>query len=477
MSPIDALINQLQQLAESQGLPAGFAQFLQYYYEDADIDDLNHYPLPQLLAGALSHYHFANEPRQRGQARLRCLQQDTEAAFAPGNMVVEIVTDDMPFLIDSTILNINNHDGHLNWIVHPVITAQRNEQGEIKQWLRSKNSDQNKESLIQISLQALPEQQAQALTDALQTMLGNLHAVVGDEAAMREKIRHIRGQIIAEGRAEQAEVVAFLEWLANNHYLFMGFCEYDLITDAAGEAQLQVVEGSGLGILANRRAPAYSSGFAALNAADKKTWLEGERLILNKSQRRANLHRNAYYDLVGIQKLDALGNVVGQWRFTGLYTAQAYLSSVWDIPILRQKSQYVVEHCDFIRGSYKDKMLHFVLQAYPRDELFEIAAPALADTAEGMVSLNERPRVRLFARTDDFKRYVSAIVYLPREQFNTELRQRVRRHLAEAFAATESDFAVQLLGESPLARLHFVFRTHASTLPDRKSTRLNSSHT
>ena len=466
MSPIDALINQLQQLAESQGLPAGFAQFLQYYYEDADIDDLNHYALPQLLAGALSHYHFAGEPRRRGQARLRCLQQDTEAAFAPGNMVIEIVTDDMPFLIDSTILNINNHDGHLNWIVHPVITAQRNEQGEIKQWLRSKNSDQNKESLIQISLQALPEQQAQALTDALQTMLGNLHAVVGDEAAMREKIRHIRGQIIAEGRAEQAEVVAFLEWLANNHYLFMGFCEYDLITDAAGEAQLQVVEGSGLGILANRRAPAYSSGFAALNAADKKTWLEGERLILNKSQRRANLHRNAYYDLVGIQKLDALGNVVGQWRFTGLYTAQAYLSSVWDIPILRQKSQYVVEHCDFIRGSYKDKMLHFVLQAYPRDELFEIAAPALADTAEGMVSLNERPRVRLFARTDDFKRYVSAIVYLPREQFNTELRQRVRRHLAEAFAATESDFAVQLLGESPLARLHFVFRTHASTLPD-----------
>ena len=466
MSPIDALINQLQQSAENQGLPAGFAQFLQYYYEDADIDDLNHYPLPQLLAGALSHYHFANEPRQRGQARLRCLQQDTEAAFAPGNMVVEIVTDDMPFLIDSTILNINNHDGHLNWIVHPVITAQRNEQGEIKQWLRSKNSDQNKESLIQISLQALPEQQAQALTDALQTMLGNLHAVVGDEAAMREKIRHIRGQIIAEGRAEQAEVVAFLEWMANNHYLFMGFCEYDLITDAAGEAQLQVVEGSGLGILAGRRTPSYSSGFSALNAADKKTWLEGERLILNKSQRRANLHRNAYYDLVGIQKLDALGNVVGQWRFTGLYTAQAYLSSVWDIPILRQKSQYVLGHCDFIRGSYKDKMLNFVLQAYPRDELFEIAAPALADTAEGMVSLNERPRVRLFTRTDDFKRYVSAIVYLPREQFNTELRQRVRRHLAEAFAATESDFAVQLLGDSPLARLHFVFRTHASTLPD-----------
>lgn len=466
MSPIDALINQLQQLAESQGLPAGFAQFLQYYYEDADIDDLNHYALPQLLAGALSHYHFAGEPRQRGQARLRCLQQDTEAAFAPGNMVIEIVTDDMPFLIDSTILNINNHDGHLNWIVHPVITAQRNEAGEIKQWLRSKNSDPNKESLIQISLQALPEQQAQALSDALQTMLGNLHAVVDDEAAMREKIRHIRGQIIAEGRAEQAEVVAFLEWMANNHYLFMGFCEYDLITDAAGEAQLQVVEGSGLGILAHRRAPAYSSGFAALNAADKKTWLEGERLILNKSQRRANLHRNAYYDLVGIQKLDALGNVVGQWRFTGLYTAQAYLSSVWDIPILRQKSQYVVEQCDFIRGGYKDKMLHFVLQAYPRDELFEIAAPALADTAEGMVSLNERPRVRLFTRTDDFKRYVSAIVYLPREPFNTELRQRVRRHLAEAFAATESDFAVQLLGESPLARLHFVFRTHASTLPD-----------
>ena len=466
MNPIDTLISQLQQLAENQNLPADFGQFLQYYYEDADIGDLSGYPLPQLLAGALDHYRFASEPRQRGQARLRCLQQGADAEFAACSTVIEMVADDMPFLIDSTILNINKQDAHLNWIVHPVITARRDEKGAVKQWLRSKSSDEGKESLIQISLQTLPEQQAQALADALQNMLNGIYAVVNDEAAMREKIHHIRQHIITEGRSDQAEIVAFLEWMANNHYLFMGFCEYNVVSDAAGETQLQVAENSGLGVLAGRRNASYSAGFSALNAADKKAWLEGERLILNKSQRRANIHRNAYYDLVGIQKLDALGNVVGQWRFIGLYTAQAYLSSVWDIPILRQKSQYVVEQCDFIRGSYKDKMLHFVLQTYPRDELFEISAKALADTASGMVSLNERPRVRLFTRTDDFKRYVSAIAYLPREQFNTELRQRVRRHLAEAFVSSESDFAVQLLGDSPLARVHFMFRTHASTLPD-----------
>lgn len=466
MMHFDTLIIQVQDLAEKQNQPSDFIQFLQYYYEDADIADLNTYTPSQLVAAAWSHYQFASQARLSGQANIRCLQQNTDADFAAEQTVIEIVADDMPFLIDSTILNINNHNAHLCGIVHPVITARRDESGELKQWLRSKSSDQGKESLIQITLQALPHEQAEELTQALKTMLANLYTVVGDEAAMRDKIQYIRQHIINEGRSEQAEVVAFLEWMANNHYLFMGFCEYDLIEDENGQAQLKMSSGSGLGVLAGARKSPYSAGFAALNAEDKKTWLEGERLILNKSQRRANIHRHAYYDLVGIQKLDALGNVIGQWRFIGLYTAQAYLSSVWDIPILRQKSQRVVEECDFIRGSYKDKMLHFVLQTYPRDELFEISAAQLTDIASGMVSLNERPRVRLFTRVDDFKRYVSAIVYLPREQFNTELRQRVRRYLAEALVSNESDFAVQLMGDNTLARVHYVFRTHAATLPD-----------
>ncbi|MCP2040949.1 glutamate dehydrogenase [Neisseria sp. HSC-16F19] len=466
MSQIDSLIAQLQQLAESQNQPAEFVRFLQYYYEDADARDLQSHPLAELVAAALSHYRFATEPRRRGQARLRTLQHDAQAAFAPNRTVIEIVADDMPFLIDSLILNVNARHATLSWIVHPVITAQRDDNGTLKQWLRSKSTDEHKESLIQISLETLSPEQAQALAADLENMLAKLYAVVGAESAMRDKVHAIRQQIVAEGRSDQAEVVAFLEWMANNHYLFMGFCEYDLVTDDQGQSQLQLAEGSALGVLANRENPRYSTGFAALNAEDKKAWLEGDRLILNKSQRRANIHRNAYYDLVGIQKLDALGKVVGQWRFIGLYTAQAYLSSVWDIPILRQKCQYVVEHCDYIRGSYKDKMLHFVLQTYPRDELFEIHNADLLNIASGMVALNERPRVRLFTRTDDFKRYVSAIVYLPREQFNTELRKRVSHYLTEAFASTESDFAVQLLGDSAMARVHFMFRTHAATLPD-----------
>ncbi len=465
-STTDDLIIELQQLSDSQQYGPEFSQFLQYYYEDATHDDLSGHTPAQLVAAAHSHYLLANDARKPHQARVTLHQHGADARFAPNSTVIQIVTDDMPFLIDSLIVNINKHEAQLEWIIHPVITARRDEQGTLRQWLRSKSSDSGKESLIQIVLHAMPEQQAQQLAAALSDMLVKLDAVVSDETAMRNQIHAIRQHIMAEGRSEQAEVVAFLEWMANNHYLFMGFCEYDLVTDADGESQLQLTAGSALGVLADRQQPTYSTGFAALNAADKKAWLEGERLILNKSQRRANIHRNAYYDLVGIQKLDALGKVVGQWRFIGLYTAQAYLSSVWDIPILRQKSQYVVDQCDYIRGSYKDKMLHFVLQTYPRDELFEIHAEDLVGIAAGMVSLNERPRVRLFTRTDDFKRYVSAIVYLPREQFNTELRQRVRRYLAESFASDESDFSVQLLGGSTLARLHLVFRTHAATLPD-----------
>ena len=123
----------LRRLARSLSLPADFGQFLQYYYEDADIGDLSGYPLPQLLAGALDHYRFASEPRQRGQARLRCLQQGADAEFAACSTVIEMVADDMPFLIDSTILNINKQDAHLNWIVHPVITARRDEKGDYRE--------------------------------------------------------------------------------------------------------------------------------------------------------------------------------------------------------------------------------------------------------------------------------------------------------------------------------------------------------
>ncbi|WP_231867656.1 NAD-glutamate dehydrogenase domain-containing protein [Snodgrassella sp. CFCC 13594] len=463
MSAIDQLIQTLQDAA--QGYPDNFALFLQYYYEDADMGDLQNHSQQQLLAAAYSHYTFAQQPREPNEALLRYQQHDSDAAFAPDATVFEMVTKDMPFLIDSLFVNLNQHHAQLQWLVHPVITAQRDSSGHIKQWMRSKNTDQNKESLIQVAIQRLPENEATALAEALHSMLRDLHSVVDNEQTMRAQLTHIRETIIEEGRADQAEVVAYLDWLANNHFLFMGYCEYALVADGEQHQQLQMVADSRMGVLSQSQ-HAYSSGFAALSEEDKKAWLKGDRLILNKSQRRANLHRNAYYDLIGIQKRNELGQVIGQWRFIGLYTAKAYLSSVWDIPILRQKADYVVNQCDFIHDSYKDKTLHFVLQTYPRDELFEIHAADLANIASGMVALNERPRVRLFTRVDDFKRYVSAIVYLPRDQFDTDMRMRVQQFLADQFVSGETDFNVQLLGDSQLARVHFVFRTQAATLPN-----------
>ncbi|WP_037587886.1 NAD-glutamate dehydrogenase [Stenoxybacter acetivorans] len=466
MDTLNTFIIELQQSAEKQNHSAEFCQFLLYYYENADLADLLACPPECLINGAFSHFEFASQARLPNELRLHYFQQESDATFAPDSTVFEIVMQDMPFLVDSLIVNLNQHHVNLRWLNHPVISTQRDSNGEVKQWLRSKNTDRNRESLIQFALDRLPESSAAALAEKLRVMLADLSAAVRDESAMHDRLNEIHAQIIAEGRSEQAETAAFLKWLAHNHYLFMGFCEYDLIQDTNGAAQLQNNPDKNLGIFTCRANHTHSIGFAALNEEDKKKWLDGERLILNKSQRRSNLHRNAYYDLVSIQKLDVLGKVVGQWRFIGLYTAQTYLSSVWDIPVLRRKVHDVVEQCDYIHGSYKDKMLRYVLQTYPRDELFEIRIDQLRHAAEGMVSLHERPRTRLFTRIDDFKRYVSATVYLPREQYDTDLRVRVQSHLAECFASAESDVATQVLSDSPLARVHFVFRTHASTLPE-----------
>ena len=473
MATMTQWLQQLHDYAVGERLTSPAPEFLSAYYEDADVQDLQVLPLSDNLAAAQSHFEWAQQARETGQPLVRAFNQDAQSAFAPSQTVVQIVFDDAPFLIDSLIMLLNRFGNSgdlslqtsLQLLVHPVLTIQRDQQGVLQRWARTFSQDEGKESWVQVRLDRLPESVLPQLEKEIVAMLLSLHSVVGDEAAMRTALSNVRRMVAGQSRLQDAEVLAFLDWLADNHFLLMGFCEYDLVQDDQGQAQLEVRKDSQLGIFLQRPPQRYSTGFSALSASAKQAWLGGSRLALSKSQQRSILHRPVYYDLVGVQKLNADGQVVGQWRFMGLYTAHAYLSEVWDIPVLREKCKQVVEQCDYVTGSYKDKMLRFILQTYPRDELLEIAPETLAPIAAGMVSLQERPRTRLFMRVDDFKRYISALVFLPREHFNTELRQNIAKLLSAAFGSNEHEFSVQQ-GDGPLARVHFFFRTQPDSLPD-----------
>lgn len=464
-----SFIEKLQSFARTCDYPEDFPAVLEAYYENADFVDLAQYSAADLAAAADSHCRLACSVRQKGQTLVRILPPSGTNAFPMQDTVVEVVTDDMPFLVDSISILLNREGLALNAIVHPIFRIRRDADGNAVEMHRANDGYQNLplESLLSLRLKNPNPAQLNELPNKIINLINEIRTVVSSEHKLRGQLLLVNQMVLNDGRgSEDAETVAFLSWLADNHFLLMGFCEYDLVHDAAGKMQLQARRDTALGLLANGGAQPYSAGFADLGEAEKEKWLLGERLILNKSQRRSRIHRNVYCDLVGIQKLDENGKVIGQWRFIGLYTAQAYLDSVWHIPVLRQKADFALKHGDFVAGSYKEKTMRYVLQTYPRNELFEISAQQLAQMASGIVSLNERPRVRLFTRIDDFKRYVSALVFLPKEQFSTEMRQRIGQILQVAFNSQESEFEVQLTGDSPLARVHFLFKTHAANLPE-----------
>ncbi|MDH3639346.1 MAG: NAD-glutamate dehydrogenase, partial [Gammaproteobacteria bacterium] len=256
----------------------------------------------------------------------------------------------------------------------------------------------------------------------------------------------------------------FLDWLANDHFTFLGFREYDLI-DEDDELMLHVVPGSGLGILRETSEATISSSFSTLPPAVRRYARELEIVILTKGNARTTVHRPGYVDYVGIKRFNRKGDVIGEFRFLGLYTSIAHRCDAYEIPIVRQKLREVVRQSEFKSNSHAGKALQTILQTYPRNELFQISAELLHEIAIGILHLQERNRVRIFNRPDKYGRFVSCLVFVPRERYNTELRRQLAELLRSAYRGQSTEFNV-VLGDSPLARIHIIVRTDPSQQVD-----------
>ena len=250
----------------------------------------------------------------------------------------------------------------------------------------------------------------------------------------------------------------------DGHFTFLGYREYEILTED-GEDVLRAASGSGLGILRAADERPISVSFAQLPAEVRRLAREKNLLTLTKANSRATVHRPSYLDYVGVKRFDAAGEVAGERRFLGLYTHTAYSASPWEIPGLRRKAQRVVERSGLLHGSHDHKALVEILETYPRDELFQITEDELFETALGILHLGERRRVRLFVRRDAFGRFLSCLVYLPRERFDTENRNRIQDILLQAFGGTSVDYTTRV-SESVLARLHVVVYTEQGAIPD-----------
>ena len=432
------------------------------FYRYLTDDEVSDRDVPSLVADLAQMKEWAHV-REPGKALVRGWTPDV-----PGidYSVLEIVTDDMSFLVDSLTTNLTHLGRNVHLIVHPQLAVRRDSQGTLLEVLDI-DVDEAPAGVIAESWMRI-EVERDFVSDDLEPLiassrrvLADVRKAVSDWQPMRNQALHIAEELVLHPPAgidehEVHEARALLEWLANNNLTFLGYREYDLIT-VDGEDALRPVPDSGLGMLRQEHSSddAVSLSFAVLPAAVRAKAREPQLLVLSKANSRSTVHRSAYMDYIGIKRFDDTGTVIGEKRFLGLYAASAYNHSVTNVPVLRDKFESVMRSLDFVPNSHSAKDLLQFLETYPRDELFQIDTSLLTQIAESVMHLQERRQTRMYLRADDYGRFMSCLIYLPRDRYTTAVRLRIEAILREVFGGTSVDFTTRVT-ESVLARLHFV---------------------
>jgi len=466
-------LDEVDQMLQARLPPESVEQvrgFVRRYFGQVDPEDLDERPVADLYGAALSHWSYARK-REPGRAKLRVFNPTiAEHGWQSTHTIIEMVNDDMPFLVDSVTMEVNRHGLTLHLVIHPLVTVERGADGVLK-GLASEGAASpgaRRESFIHVEVDRVAEPaRMEALATDLERVLDDVRQAVADWKAMRERVLAIVQDLDARPPPiplqELAEGQAFLRWLADDHFTFLGYRSHDLAKDD-GQDLLKIVPGSSLGILRAAPAPSANAAFAALPPEIRAHARRPELLVVTKSTSRSTVHRPGHLDYVAVKRFDAQGEVCGEDRFLGLFTSTAYSANPAEIPLLRRKIASVVDRAGLAPGSHSGKALINILETYPRDELFQASDDDLLHTAMGILHLGERQRFRLFVRRDPFERFLSCLIYAPRENYTTELRQKWQDILMREFNGIGSEFNVHL-SESVLARIQITVRTKPGGIP------------
>lgn len=448
----------------TRGEAALAERFVRVYYRDVAPEDLAERDPLDLYGAALAHLRLGQE-RQPGRPRVRVYNPRLEQnGWQSTHTVAELVNDDMPFLVDSVSNELNRHGLRIHLIIHPVLAVRRDPAGRLLDLGTADEAGNGlRESFMHVEVDRQSDPAVLARLEAdLNRVLGDVRRAVEDWRPMHDRIAEVIAEVkqgaasIPAGEAQEAE--AFLRWLADDHFTFLGYSAYTLEEGEDG-VQLRRVKGTGLGLLRGYDEGGLSASFKALPAAIRARAMEPVPVLtLTKANTRSTVHRSTYLDFLGIKRFDAQGRVVGEHRFLGLLTSGAYSATPREIPLLGSKVERIVKRAGFARTGHAGKALLHILETYPRDELLQTSEDELFRITSGILQLQDRQRLRLFVRVDAFARFVACLVFVPRDRYNTVLRERFQNLLEQAVGATESEFQAQL-SESSLARLLFTLRT------------------
>ncbi|WP_340116289.1 NAD-glutamate dehydrogenase [Pelagibius sp. 7325] len=457
--------------------------FVRQFFANVPPSDLRGETVENLAGGVLALWENLQQ-RAPGKASVRAYNPDgTRDGWESPHSVIEIINDDMPFLVDSVTAEINRNDAEVHLVIHPIVSLRRDPKGKLLELAEVKPAPKQGaaarsraasagfagESVMQIQISEQPPKRLAEIAAGIAAVLNDVRASVEDWPTMRERCREVIAELETRPPmlpvAEIAEGLEFLKWLDDDHFTYLGYREI-AFQGSGPNAVSKVSKSRGLGILRDAEVRVFD-GLRNLGKLppDVRDFMHQPQLLrITKGNRRATVHRAVSLDTIAVKNFDAKGKVTGERLFVGLFTSMAYSRSPSEIPLLRQKVDAVVKLSGFSPRSHDGKALLHILENYPRDELFQIPVEELRDIAIGVLHLQERQRTALFVRRDPFERFVSCMVFVPRDRYDTTLRLRLQNILAEAYQGTCSSFSTQMSDEV-LARLHVTITTKQGKIP------------
>lgn len=383
--------------------------------------------------------------------------------------VITVVNDNMPFLFDSILGEIAETSGQPTLVTHPIVTVRHDESGVVQLPGDSGKEDDDRLSVVHVHIPRLSAEQAAGLTERLRKMLGQVRAAVTDWkrmlARLDQAISEFRYSAVPLDKKSVAEAIAFLEWLRDDNFTFLGMREFKYV-GGQESGTLERADKPGLGILSDPDVLVLRRGTEAVTTTPEiRAFLHGpEPLIVTKANAKSSVHRRIYLDYIGVKTYTAKGALAGELRIVGLFTSTAYTRSVMKIPYLRSKAETVIAKSGFDPHDHSGKALINTLESYPRDELFQVPVPILRKHASAILGLIERPRVRALVRVDQFDRFVSVIVFVPRDRYDSVVREKIGAYLKTVFEGRLSAY-YPAFPEGGLARVHFIIGRSGGKTP------------
>ena len=464
-------ISQISDIATSyvQKDKSLFDHFIHSYYEPLYQETAETISNTDLAGMALHHFTLL-KAYDGSKPQLTVLNPMAEEQhFHSSHTVIQIVAYDRPFLVDTILMSLEAEGIDVHRTYNIIISVERNDDGQITNVKGADESAISHLSLIHCEIAYQDSEDLEALQKMLLTKIDTLDTVVGDWKQMRAKLTDIQIELSKKPLPEvfysQQEIQTFLDWILDDHFIFLGYREYRLEGGQAVEVDAEpadldlfAIGNSGLGLLRGAEQDKLSESFTQLPKMLKQLLTEPRVLMLSKSSRVSPIHRSVYMDFLGIHKFDDNGKLVGEYRFIGLLTSQAYQLTVQQIPLLREKANKIMKMAELPRDGHAHHKLMHVINTLPRDDLFQASVEELYPIVSGISQLQDKKSLRLFSRIDHYQRFVSCLVYIPRDKFNTELRIKVQNVLKEAYGGTSSGFTTEF-NESAHARVHVHVRT------------------